>query len=180
MTMKEWNVLVATHRGQEKKSLRFLSQHGEFKSSGFKDVLLGHVEDVNLFLDKLELMRQENPGRMSSLSQIVPLERTFSFKLSDLLDKLKETVSPYIEKVADKTFYVRVKRRGHKGEISSQECEKEIAEFVLDHLEKAGKQAHVRFDDPDVIIVVEMIANWAGVTSITREMKEKYPLVKVK
>jgi tRNA(Ser,Leu) C12 N-acetylase TAN1 len=178
--MKEWNVLVATYRGQEKKSLRFLSQYGDFKSSGFKDALLGHVEDVNLFLDKLELMRQENPGRMSSLSQIVPLERTFSFKLSDLLDKLKETVSPYIEKVADKNFYVRVKRRGHKGEISSQECEKEIAEFVLDHLEKAGKQAHVRFDDPDVIIVVEMTANWAGVTSITREMKEKYPLIKVK
>jgi hypothetical protein len=50
----------------------------------------------------------------------------------------------------------------------------------LDHLEKAGKQAHVRFDDPDVIIVVETIANWAGVTSITRELKGKYPLVKVK
>jgi hypothetical protein len=30
------------------------------------------------------------------------------------------------------------------------------------------------------VIVVEMTANWAGVTSITREMKEKYPLVKIK
>jgi hypothetical protein len=75
--MKEWNVLVATHWGQEKKSLRFLLQHGEFKSSGFKDVLLGCVEDLDLFLERLELMRQENPGGMRSLSQIVPLERTF-------------------------------------------------------------------------------------------------------
>jgi tRNA(Ser,Leu) C12 N-acetylase TAN1 len=178
--MKEWNVLVATHWGQEKKSLRFLSQHGEFKSSGFKDVLLGHVENMNLFLDKLELMRQENPGQMNSLSQIVPLERTFYFKLPDFMDKLKETVSPYMEKVEDKKFYLRVKRRGHKGEISSQEIEKEIAGVIIENIEKAGKQTHVRFNDPDVIIVVETIANWAGITLITREMKEKYALLKVK
>jgi hypothetical protein len=103
MTMKEWNVLVATHRGQEKKSLRFLSQHGEFKRSGFKDVLLGHVEGVNLFLDKLEFMRQENPGRLSSLSQIVPLERTVSFKLTDLLDKPKETVCHISKRLRTRT-----------------------------------------------------------------------------
>ncbi len=178
--MKEWNVLVPTHRGQEKKSLRFLSQHGEFKGSGFKDVLQGHVEDVNLFLDKLELIRQEYPGRISSLSQIVPLERTFYFKLSEFMDLLKEAVSPYVEKVENKKFYVRVKRRGHKGEMSSQEIEKEVAGFVIGKLEKAGKHAQVSFGDPDVIIVVETIANWAGVTSITKEMKERYPLLKVK
>jgi tRNA(Ser,Leu) C12 N-acetylase TAN1 len=178
--MKEWNVLVATHWGQEKKVLRFLSQHGEFKSSGFKDVLQGHVEDVNLFLDKMELMRQENPSRIDSLSQIVPLERTFSFKLQDFMDKLKETILPYVEKVEDKKFYVRVKRRGHKGEISSQEIEKEIAGVIIENLEKAGKQAFVSFGNPDVIIVVETIANWAGVTLITKEMKEKYALLKVK
>jgi len=40
--------------------------------------------------------------------------------------------------------------------------------------------AHVSFGDPDVILVVETIANWVGVASITKEMKEKYALVKVK
>jgi adenylyl- and sulfurtransferase ThiI len=178
--MKEWNVLVATYRGQEKKSLRFLTRHGEFNSSGFKDLLRGHVADVNLFLDNLESMRRENPDPMNSLSQIVPLERTFSFKLPDFMDKLKEAVLPDIEKVEGKKFYVRVKRRGHKGEMSSQEIEKEISGFVIDKIEKAGKEVHVSFNDPDVIIVVETIANWAGVVSITRAMKEKYPFVKVK
>ncbi len=178
--MKEWNVLAASYRGQEKKSLRFLSQLGDFRSSGFKDVLLGHVEDVNLFLDKLELMRQEHPGRINFPSQIVPLERTFSFKLPDFMDQLKEAISPCIEKVENKTFYVRVKRRGHKGEISSLEIEKEISGFIMERLEEAGKCAQVSFSGPDVIIVVETIANWAGVTLITKEMKEKYPLLKVK
>jgi hypothetical protein len=45
MTMKGSNILVVAHQGREKNAMRFLSQHGEFKSSGFKDVLRGHVED---------------------------------------------------------------------------------------------------------------------------------------
>jgi tRNA(Ser,Leu) C12 N-acetylase TAN1 len=85
-----------------------------------------------------------------------------------------------VEKIEDKKFYVRVKRRGHKGEISSQEIEREIAGFLVGNLEKTGKEAHVSFDDPDIIILVETIGNWAGVTSITREMKERYALLKVK
>ncbi len=178
--MKEWNVLAASYRGQEKKSLRFLSHFGDFKRSGFKDVLLGHLEDINLFLDKLESTRQDDPGRASFLSQIVPLDRTFSFNLSDFMDKLKETILPYVEKVENRKFYVRVKRRGHKGEMSSQEIEKEISGSIMEKLEEAGRSTQVSFSGPDVIIVVETIANWAGVTSITREMKEKYPLLKVK
>jgi len=178
--MREWNILATAHWGQERRALRFLAQHGEFKSSGFKDVLRGHVEDVNLFLVNLEMIRQESPGRIDSLSQVVPLEQTFYFELPDLIEKLKETVLPYVEKIEDKKFYVRVKRRGHKGEISSQEIEKQVAGFVIEKIEKAGKHAQVTFSDPDVVIVVETIANWAGVTLITREMKEEYPLVKVK
>ena len=178
--MREWNILVTAHWGQERKALRFLAQHGEFKSSGFKDVLRGNVEDVGLFLGKLELMRQESPGRIDFLSQVVPLDQTFYFELPDFTEKLKETVLPYAERIEDKKFYVRVKRRGHKGEMSSQETEKQIAGFILENLEKAGKQAHVNFGKPDVIIVIETIANWAGITLITKEMKGKYSLVKVK
>ena len=96
------------------------------------------------------------------------------------MDKLKETVLPYVEKVEGKKFYVRVKRRGHKGEMSSLEIEKEISSFIFEKIEKAGKQAQVSFTDPDVVIVVETIANRAGIAFITREMKEKYPLIRIK
>ena len=178
--MKEWNILAAAHWGRERIALRFLHEHGEFKRSGFKDVLQGHVEDVDLFLEKVESMRQEGHGRIDCLSQVVPLDHTFYFTLADFMDQMKETFSHYVERIENNKFYVRVKRRGHKGKISSQEIEKEISEFLLETLEKRGKQAHVSFADPDLIIVVETIANWAGVTSITREMKEKYPFIKVK
>jgi len=178
--MREWNILATAYWGRGKDALRLLALHGEFKGSGFKDVLQGHVEDVNLLLEELELMRKENPDRMNSLSQILPLERTFSFTLPDFMDKLKKTVSPYVEKVEGKKFYVRVKRRGHKGEMSSLEIEKEISSFIFEELQKAGKQAQVSFSDPDLVIIVETIANRAGVALVTREMKEKYPLIRIK
>jgi len=178
--MKEWNILATAFWGRGKDALRLLAQHGEFKGSGFKDVIQGHVEDVNLFLENLESMRQENPDRMTSISQILPLEQTFSFNLPDFMDKLKEAVLPYVERVEGKKFYVRVKRRGHKGEMSSLEIEKEISSFIFEELEKAGKQAQVSFSDPDVVIIVETIANRAAVALITREMRKKYPLIRVK
>jgi len=170
--MKEWNILATAFWGRGKDTLRLLTLHGEFKGSGFKDVLLGHVEDVNLFLGKLELMRQESPDRMNSLSQVLPLERTFSFSLPEFMDKLKESVLPHVEKVEGKKFYV--------GEMSSLEIEKEISGFIFEELQEAGKQAQVSFSDPDVVIIVETIANRAGVALITRETKEKYPLIKIK
>jgi tRNA(Ser,Leu) C12 N-acetylase TAN1 len=178
--VKEWNILATAFWGRGKDALRLLTQHGEFKGSGFKDVLQGHTEDANLFLEKLESMRQENPDRMNSLSQILPLERTFNFNLPDFMDKLKETVLPYVEKVEGKKFYVRVKRRGHKGEMSSLEIEKEISGFIFEKLGEVGKQAQVSFSDPDLVIIVETIANRAAVALITREMRKKYPLIKIK
>ncbi len=178
--MKEWNILATAFWGRGKDALRLLTPHGEFKGSGFKDVLQGYVEDVNLLLEKLELMRQGNPDRMSCLSQILPLDHTFNFSLLDFTDKLKEAVSSYVEKVEGKKFYVRVKRRGHKGEMSSLEIEKEISSFIFEKLEEAGKQAQVSFSDPDLVIIVETIANRAGVAVVTREMREKHPLIKVK
>jgi pyruvate/2-oxoglutarate/acetoin dehydrogenase E1 component len=41
-------------------------------------------------------------------------------------------------------------------------------------------QVHLSFGDPNVIIIVETVGNWIGVASITREMKERYPFIKVK
>lgn len=74
----------------------------------------------------------------------------------------------------------RVKRRGHKGELSSLEIEKEMSAFIINALENAGKQAQVNFEDPDKFIIVETIGNRAGVGLITREMRERYPLIRVK
>jgi hypothetical protein len=48
--MKRMECLGRYLPGARAEAVAFLSQYGEFKSSGFKDLLRGHVEDVNLFL----------------------------------------------------------------------------------------------------------------------------------
>lgn len=89
------------------------------------------------------------------------------------MDRLKEHLLPYVERIGEHRFYVRAKRRGHRGELSSHEIEKEASQFPIDLLEKAGKTPHVDLKHPDVILVIETVANWAGLAAITKEMKEK-------
>ena len=144
-------------------------------------MILGRVEDVIAFLEALETLRRENPQRLRHLSQIVPIEKNFSFTLSNFTDRLREIIAPYAEEIENNsTFYIRVRRRGHKGEISSLEVEHEMDTFILETLERAGKQARISFEEPDRIIIIETIENRAGIGLITREMKERYSFIRVK
>jgi len=175
--MTEWNIMATSYMRQERYLIRMLNRYGEFKRTSFRDVLLGHVDDTDEFLAALE---REEPERLRSLSQIVPLEKEFHFELPDLNEKLKEAVTPYIDSLTDKTFHVRVSRRGHKGEISSLEIEKELDAFIMECLAKSGKVAKVDFEVPDFIVIVETIGNWAGVGLIPREMKARCHFIRVK
>lgn len=175
--MAEWNILATSFMREERHLIRILGRYGEFKRTPFRDVLLGHVDDASEFLETLE---REGPERLRSLSQVVPLDKDFHFELSDIREKLMDALSPYVEELENKSFHVRVSRRGHKGEISSLEIEKEMDAFIMGSLAKAGKEARIDFDDPDLIIIVETIGNWAGVGLITREMKERYHFIRVK
>lgn len=177
----EWNVLATAFMRRERQLLRFLREFGDFKGSGFRDVIIGAVENRDAFLEIIESLRREHPESVRHLSQIVPVEKTFQFAVSDFKGKLKEVLAPYAEELENECrFYIRVKRRGHKGELSSIEIEKEMSAFIIDALEKTGKQAQVRFEDPDKFIIVETIGNRAGVGLITREMRQRNPFIRVK
>jgi len=177
----EWNVLATAFIRKERYLLRFLRQFGDFKGAGFRDVIIGAVENRDAFLETVESLRREHPGRVRHLSQIVPIEKTFQFDVSDFREKLKEALAPYVEELENECkFYIRVRRRGHKGELSSLEIEKEMSAFIIDALEKAGKKAQIKFEDPDMFIIVETAGNRAGVGLITREMRERYPFIRVK
>jgi tRNA(Ser,Leu) C12 N-acetylase TAN1 len=177
----EWNILAAAFMRKERSLLNLLRNYGEFKGSGYRDVVLGRVEDVSGFLETMDSLRRERPGKLRPLSQIVPLEMTFEFDLDDFREKLRDALTPYVERIEQGCrFYVRVKRRGHKGEISSLEVEQEMAGFLLEELERRGIQAEISFEDPDKFIIVETAGNRAGVGLITREMRERYSFIRVK
>ncbi len=177
----EWNVLATAFMRKERHLLRLLSAYGEFRGSGFRDVIVGKVENVETFLEALANTGREHPGRLRYLSQIVPIGKTFQFELSDFKEKVKDAIVAYMEQMENNCrYYIRIKRRGHKGELSSMEIEKELSAFLLDALAKVGKRAQVRFEDLDTFIVVETIGNRAGIGLITRTLRERYPFIRVK
>jgi tRNA(Ser,Leu) C12 N-acetylase TAN1 len=177
----EWNILATAFMRKERFLLRTLREFGDFKGSGFRDVIIGAVENREAFFEAIESLRREDPERVRPLSQVVPIDKTFQFGVTDLRGKLQDALAPYGEVLENGCrFYIRVKRRGHKGEVSSLEIEKEMSAFIIDALEKTGKQVQIDFEDPAKLIIVETIGNRAGVGLITRTMKERYPFIRVK
>jgi tRNA(Ser,Leu) C12 N-acetylase TAN1 len=178
--MKEWNVVVTSHMNQERRLLRELEPLGEFHPSGFREVIIGQVPDVPGFLEILRQYWAEKPFFPHLLSTVVPLRVVFAFTLENLLLRLKEEALALGPEIGDAPFYVRMKRRGHKGELSSLEVEQALDEFLKEELAARGQRCHIDFDQAEVILIVETIHNQCGLGLVTREMKERYSFIKVK
>jgi tRNA(Ser,Leu) C12 N-acetylase TAN1 len=74
---------------------------------------------------------------------------------------------------------VRVERRGHKGIIDTQACEQTLGAFLWAALEARGARPVVEFDDPDVVVVVELVGDTGGLALVTRELRTRFPFVKI-
>lgn len=178
--MKDWNVVVTSYMHQERRLLQELADLGEFQPTGFRSVLIGQVHDI---IDILEILRgrwEKQPFLPDMLSSVVPIRKVFSFTLDNLVARLKEEVLALGPEIGDKAFYVRMHRRGHKGELNSQEVEQALDQFLKEELPARGQKCHIDFAAAAAIVVVETIHNQCGLGLVTREMKERYPFIKVK
>jgi len=178
--MKDWNVVVTSFMNQEYRLLTKLAGLGDFHLSGFREVIIGKVLDVGQFLETLKRYWDEKPFLPELLSTIVPLREVFPFTLENIEERLREKVLALIPEIGDRAFYVRLKRRGRKGELSSQEMEQTLDQFLKEELASRGKKSRVDFEAAEVMVVVELIHNQCGLGLVTREMKERYPFIKVK
>jgi len=178
--MKDWNVVVTSFMNQEHRLLLELTGWGDFQPSGFREVILGKVPDLDKFLETLKHLWDKQPFLPELLSSVVPVREVFPFTLENLLPKLQEKVLALGPEIDDHAFYVRLKRRGHKGELDSQQMEQALDQFLKEELESRGQKCHIDFEAPEVIVVVETIHNQCGLGLVTREMKERYPFIKVK
>lgn len=174
--VEEWNVLVIGERDAERELLEELKEDGEFERSGFRDVVIGNVEDIVEFLEDAE------HKKYAHLSRVVPIDESFYVSPENLIDVLKKRVERYIDEIEPgETFAFRVERRGMKEDISSQMVEREVGGYFYDLLEKVhGRKPKVNLKSPDKLIVIQIVGNRCGIGFITREMREKYHVIKVK
>jgi tRNA(Ser,Leu) C12 N-acetylase TAN1 len=180
--MREWNVLVTVAPVPESEyiALEALGQFGDFRRSLFKDVCLGHVADTALFLDTIHLAIQADEPWTTTLSRIIPVETTFSFTPETLMEELKRAARPFIDRMQDGTFYVRLERRGLLGKVPSQEVEQAVADFLYGLAAERGIKLHTDFENADYIVVAETVGDECGVALLPKDLRQKYPFVQPK
>ncbi|MFP3866669.1 MAG: THUMP domain-containing protein [Desulfobacteraceae bacterium] len=178
--MKDWNVVLTAYMNRGRQLLRIIGVLGEFQSSGFHEVFVGRVPEVAEFLDHLHRQWQEDPELSEVLSTVVPVRQVFPFTLENLLPQLQEATRQLLGEIGDARFYVRMKRRGHKGELSSLAVEQELDAFLKEECARRGQNCHIDFDQADKIIIIETIHNQCGIGLVTQEMKARYPFIKIK
>lgn len=177
--MKNWNVIVTVGPvpGRKPHLLRQFRRLGYFEPTEFKDVCVGHVEDVAQFLETLRLGRENDEPWLADLGRVIPVEQTFSFTPQTLTEQLKQGMAPFLARMAEGTFYVRLERRGLLGQVMSQEVERQVGEHLCALAEVAGKRLQVSFMDADYVAAAETVGNQCGIALLDRPLRERYPFV---
>ncbi len=177
--MRPWNVVVTCRRNGERGAIRELRFFGRFHSMGFRDVLVGHVEDRARFLEEMRKGKEMRDPVWRYVYRIVPVDEIFSFTRETFREKVGERIDGIAARVPPGPFYVRIERRGHKGEIPTQEVEKEMGGRIVSAHENQGHSSRVDFREFRSIVAVETFGDHGGVGIIFREEIEKYPFLKV-
>jgi hypothetical protein len=58
--------------------------------------------------------------------------------------------------------------------------EQHLGDYVTELAKQQGKTLQVSFHDVDYVIAVETVGNLCGVVLVTRELRARYPVVKIR
>jgi tRNA(Ser,Leu) C12 N-acetylase TAN1 len=177
--MREWNTLATSLEGRRPELHAALRPLGVFWGAGYRNVLLGHVEDHERFFDAVRARLSTDAALEGSLTKVVPVERVATFEAATLVEAAAALVVPEAARLAGKTFYVRVERRGLKGLVHTPTVERLVGEVAIEAAARCGATPAVRFEDPDVIVAIETAGTAFGVGFLPRELRRRYPFVRV-
>lgn len=178
--MQEWNVVVNVNEHGFKRAFEVLRDFGPVRKTDFYNVLVMKVDDIRRMLEALREKASDDPQFLYFLSRLIPVTNTFSFQSPvEFESKSKEIVLTWAPELAGKGFHVRMHRRGFKGRLSSIDEEHFLDNTLLEALKKAGTPGHITFENPDVVIAVETIAQQSGLSFWSREDLQRYPFVRL-
>lgn len=175
----EWNLVVTSRQGAQRRLRRALSPLVRLRTSGFRNVFVGHVEDPEGFLAAVADLRLRRPALEDWLGKVVVVERTLPVDPATFGARVQDEAARFVDRLVGRSFHVRVERRGHKGTIDSHACEQALGEFLWTELERRGARPVIEFVDPDLIVAVELVGDTAGLALVTRELRTRFPFVKI-
>lgn len=180
--MRDWNVVVTAHDKGYILTRELLAELdlGPFASTDFYNVIVMKVDDLHRFLEKVAQIREQSPSLFQfGVARLVPAQHAFNFQTPEEFEsKAQEFVLMCVSALADKTFHVRLHRRGFKGRLSTPEEERFLDDTLLEALKRAGTPGSLAFDDPDAIIQIETVGNRAGISIWSREDLRRFPFLR--
>lgn len=177
--MRPFNVVVMCRRNGERGASKELKFFGRFHTMGFRDVLVGHLDDRGRFFEELRKGREVRDPVWRYITRAVPIDEVLSFTLETFREALGGVIDGIADRVAPGPFYVRIERRGHKGRIPTPEVEQEMGGRIIAAHERRGHSSRVDFKEFRSIVAVETFGDVAGVGIVAREEVERYPFLKV-
>lgn len=177
--MFDWNVVVSLRgTGSFKAARRYLKSVARVDTTDYYNVLALKADDLELFLEAVKRDVALNPELGPALARVVPVSRTFVFQNpAEFEAQARQTAATFAPQLAGTAFYVRMHRRGFRGTLVSPEQERALDRLLAGYLAAVGTPGTVRFDDPDAVLVIETLGQWAGFGLITRALRERYPFV---
>ena len=176
-----WNILATSLEGQREALLQVLRTLARFRRGGFPNVLVAAVDEPRAFLAVLQDAYDRVPLLRGALGKAIPIERRLRFAAPDtFVDEVMAVLDALAERLAGRTFFVRVFRRGFRGAMDSTRLEGEIGARLVSLLETRGERPTVRFRDPDVVVSIETLRDEAGIAVLDRELRAAHPFVRVR
>ena len=178
--MKEANAVVNLNSRGLKQAIGILGVFGPIRRTGFFNILFLRADDIPSMLESLRKMSTRDPGSLSFLARIVPVSHAFTFQTpEEFEEKAGQIALGWIDDLAGKSFHVRMRRRGFKGRMSGLDEEHFLDRLLLEALEEKGSPGRITFENPDVIMAVETVGQWAGLSLWRHEDLERYPFVRL-
>jgi tRNA(Ser,Leu) C12 N-acetylase TAN1 len=178
--MTKWNIVITIQVHFFQQAWLCLKPFGALAKTEFYNVLVMQTEDTQQTLQQLQKKLTADADLQTAISRVMPVTHSFTFQSAEQFEtQARSVVETLLPKVANKTFHVRMHRRGFKGRLSTIEEEKFLDTYILEQLEQSGSPCKINFDDPDVIIAVETVAQQAGISIWSREDIEHYPVLKL-
>ena len=178
--MKDWNVVATIAENCFKEAFSLLSHYDHVEKTPFRNVLTLKVENTETFLKSFLQDMQKDPAYRRVFCRVIPCTHCFFFQtLSAFEEKAKQCIQSFLPQLAHRSFHVRMHRRGFYGTIKSQDEAGLLGDYLNEQLRSQGAEGKVTFDDPDVILDVEIVAQQAGFSLWTREQRNCYPFLKL-
>lgn len=179
--MKDWNVIVTAYDEEGYRvAKRLMSRFGQIDSTDYFNVLVMKVPNVDDFTEAIAELFEQIPGFPNEISRVVPAHATIDFQSPQEFNKrASAVVRDWSEKLAGKSFYIRLHRRGFKGRIASPEAERFLDDAVLQRLRELDRPGRIDFEDPDFVIDIEMVGNRAGLSIWSRQELNRFDFLHV-